>query len=62
MLITKTTLTVLSSRYIVLDKKSIPMVACNVRHNGFIKYKKLKNIKSYLVSIIKTIIHKSCNK
>lgn len=24
-------LTVLSSRYIVLDKKSIPMVACNKR-------------------------------
>jgi hypothetical protein len=27
-------LTVLSSRYIVFDKKSIPMVACNRKHNA----------------------------
>jgi hypothetical protein len=34
----KPLLTVLSSKYIVLDKKSIPMVACNGKQKSIINY------------------------
>lgn len=39
----KNILTVLSSRYIVLDKKSIPMVAWNVEKKGYTQIAFKKN-------------------
>ena len=49
-------LTVLSSKYIVLDKKSIPMVACNKEklvHNAVrIQYNSITYFKQYQIGII----------
>lgn len=51
------TLTVLSSRYMVFDKKSIPIVAYRMVYNY--DYCQTAYQMSYLICVIKTVVHES---
>lgn len=47
--------TVRSSKYIVLERKSIPIVAYEIQ----IRIRLFKSIRTHMISIIETVVHKT---